>query len=110
MQDERIDDVIVHENVVLGRQRSTPHQDEQYRTGYCGDAHSDTEQQCHGDAEQTDHEHPVHPSCARDGLIKASERTGGTAEKAKGGRSPVDPRVSGGGLVAKPEGLVQEWP
>jgi hypothetical protein len=109
-QDERIDEVIVHENVVLGRQRSAPHQDEQDRTASGGDAHSDAEQQRHGNAEQTDHEQPVHPACARDGLIKAREGAGGTAEEAKGGGSPIDPRVGGGGFVAKPEGLVQEWP
>jgi hypothetical protein len=109
-EDERIDDVIVHEDVVLGRQRRAPHQDEQNRTGDGGDAHPDTEQQRHGDSEQTDHEQPVHPACARDGFVHARERASGTAEEAKGRGAPVDPRVGGGGLVAKPEGLVQEWP
>lgn len=101
-EDERIDDVIVHEYVVLGRKRRAPHQDEQDRTGDGGDAHPD--------AEQTDHKQPVHQACARDGLVKAREGADGTAEEAKGGGSSVNPPVGGGGLVTKPEGLVQEWP
>jgi len=55
----------MNEYVVLGRQRCAPHQDEQ--------DHSGDGSYPHPDAEQTDHEHPVHPACARDGLVKARE-------------------------------------
>jgi hypothetical protein len=109
-EDKRVDDVVIHEYIVLGRQRRAPHQNEQDCPRGGGDAHPDTEQQRYGDAEQTEHEDPVHPACTRDGLVDAREGARGTAEEAHAGGPSIDPSVGGGRLVTEPERLVQEWP
>ena len=92
-KNERVDEVIVHEHVILRWQRRAPHQDEQDRSGDGGDSHADTKQQRHSDPKEADHEHPVHPACACDSLVDAREGTNRAAKEALAGGASVDPCV-----------------
>lgn len=88
-ENERVDDVIVHKDVVLGRQRGAPHQDDHDRPGDCGDPRPNPKKQCHGDPNETEHKQPVHQASARDGLVEAREGPAEPLRKPKVGFPPL---------------------
>jgi hypothetical protein len=93
-----VDEVVVHEGVVVRGQDDAPHHDQQQRTGCRGDPHRDSEGESNADPEQTDHEQPVCPSRAGDVVVEALERpVGPELQEAFGRAAAVDP-----GCVAEP--------
>jgi hypothetical protein len=95
-QDERVDDVVVKERIVLGLDRRCGvHEQQHGHSADRGDSHPDTQEKRRSDSEQPDHEGPVDQGAARKRLIELGEGTLGRELKVPDvGEPPLSQELS----------------
>jgi len=107
---ENVNDVIIHEGVVIFRKDSEPHEKQKNSSRSRRDAHPDAENECETDKEKAYHEEPVDPHLSREGLKETREGACGVTQKSSRWGSTREPCFFWRGGKAKTEKFVEKCP